>query len=273
MAKTVENVIEEGFELVKKNYASFVELYVLFILIFFAIGFIGILAFLIVGGGALAAPAGTSNGDAIIFFICTIIVVALLIEPVWIGAYYAIALQYLRGGRISVMDAVGAASAKYLQLLWTMVLETFIFLVADIIILSPLIVPLTSVFNSYQATGSLTTALESSGPSLIGIGLVVAIMYLVVSIALAPLLYESVPLVMLEGVSGVKAIKESIEMGKQNFWKIIWLLVIMVIIYLLIEFAQGILVGLVNAINALAGSVVSLIVTILVGAFISAWLT
>ena len=107
---------------------------------------------------------------------------------------------------------------------------------------------------------------------LFGMGFVVMIMFLIVVLALAPLMYEAVPLVMLENVSGTKAIRESITIGKSNFRNLVWLFVLLGIIYGLITVGQGIVSLIFNLLGAIAGSILGLILSLAVGAFITAWL-
>ena len=97
------------------------------------------------------------------------------------------------------------------------------------------------------------------------------LVYLVVTAVLAPILYEAVPLVMLEGVSGIKAVKESIDIGKKNFWSILLLIIAIGLITFGINFIAGILVDVVSFVNHIAGSLLDLIISIILGSFIAAW--
>ena len=261
MPKSIDNVIEEGFSMVRGNYLEFLSLYLIFVA-FFAIIFVAALAiFLIL---ALGGGGGSVAGSAMLFTILLVLAVVFLLEPLWIGSYYAVAVQSASGRKISVWGAIGMARDKYVKLLWTMAIETLIFIAVDAVIFSPLVVPAMGFLNAYAASGSVGSAVASAFLPLIGLAIVLVVVYLLVSAALAPLLYEAVPLVMLEGASGVGAIKESIEMGRSNFWNIIWLVVLFGIIYGAVVFAQNLVTLALQVLGHLAGSILALIISMLV---------
>ena len=270
MPKRIDNVIEEGFSMVKGNYLEFLSLYLIFVALF-AIIFVAALAIFLavaVGGGWSGTNAA---GSAMLFIILLVLGVIFLLEPLWIGSYYAIAVQNMSGRRVSAWDAISMAKDRYVKLLWTMALETLVFIAVDAVIFSPLAVPSIGFINAYAASGSMSNAVGSSLLPLIGLAIVLIIVYLLASAALAPLLYEAVPLVMLEGVSGVGAVKESIEIGRGNFWNIIWLVVLFGIIYGAVVFAQNLVAFAMQVLGHLAGSILALIISFLVGAFLTAW--
>lgn len=273
MAKSIDNVLSEGFRLVQKNYLKFLELYLLFIAIFAVIGFVaGILLVVLMAGGSLTGVMGTGLAS-LVFIVVVVLAVVFLVEPLWIGSYYAIALQYLKGEAISVFGAVGKARQKYVQLLWTMALETLVFVVVDVLIFSPLFGPASTLFAAVSSSGSWSSAAATHALlSLFAFGIVLAIIYLLVTLALAPLLYEAVPLVMLENVRGVNALGESVKMGKSNFWNLVWLIVLFAIIYGLISLGQEAVVLVFGLLGVLAGSIIGVLASLLVGAFVTAWL-
>jgi hypothetical protein len=277
MTKTIENVISEGFELVRKNYLKFLSLYILFVVILSIIILVAVVfAVLFIFGSGLNLNNISGIGSAlgpIVFLLIVVLAIMFIVEPLWIGSYYAMALQYLNGGTISVFDAIGKARQKYVPLLWTMALETLIFVVIDVLIFSPLVVPAASFFHVLTASSSLSgSAVIRAGIPLLLLGIVMAIVFLLVTLVLAPLLYEAVPLVMLENVRGVKAIKESIDIGRKTFWNLIWLFVLFGIVYGLIELGQGMVTFVLNLLGLLAGSILGIIISLFVGAFVTAWL-
>lgn len=271
MAKSVARVLEEGFELIRKNYIKFLLMYLL-ILLFFVI--ITIVAAIIIFALGVSSGPASPNGTfvaAFIFFLVVLMGVVFLIEPIWLGTYYSMALQGLKGD-ISLTYALNQAVQKYIPLLWTFALEALIFVVIDALIFSPLVIPALGLIHAYSVTGSASsTAVTAAIASLLGIGLLLVLVYLIVSAILAPILYEAVPLVMLEGVSGIKAIRESIDMGEKNFWSILFLIVGIALIYFGINIVLSVLVDAVTILNQIAGSLLNIAITILLGAFIGAW--
>ena len=143
MAQSVTSVLEDGFELIKKNYIKFLLLYLLIILFFVIIVIVAVILLFALGTFAAlqtgsAAPLSGSFVVAFVFMIVVLIGVIFLIEPIWLGAYYSMALQGMKGP-ISLTYALKQAEKKYVSLLWTSALEALIVVVIDALIFSPLI--------------------------------------------------------------------------------------------------------------------------------------
>ena len=276
MDNAAERVISEGFGLVRKNYLEFLKLYLLFAALFGMIILAAVVLFFVYVAGGGLLPGGVSgvaqaSGPAVLVVV-VIVAAIFLVEPLWIGSYYAMALQYLKGGSMSALGAVKMARRRYVQLLWTMALETLIFVAVDVLIFSPLLAPASGLLDAYSSSGSLgSQATGSAFLVLLGWGVALTVLFLLVALALAPLLYEAVPLVMLEDASGINAVRKSVRMGRSNFWNIAWLIAFFAIIYGLIVAGQDAVIFVLSFLGMLAGSVVGLVVWLLVSAFITAW--
>ncbi len=273
MAKTVENVIYEGFELAKNNYVEFLVQYLLFTALFAVIIILGVILLLVMGllGGI---STGSLGGTVVpIIFVALMVIAAIfLVQPLWVGSYYAIALRLVRVEKISVLESIRQAQRKYVPLLWTMALETLIFVVVDAVIFLPLLLPAKNLLMAASASGFTSSAVLHQFLLLIGVGIFAIIAFSIATLILAPLLYEAVPLVMLEDVGGVAAIKESVGMGRKNFWNIIWLLAVFGIALFVISFVQGLATAIFGLFGAVGASLGGLAVALLVGAFVNAWL-
>ena len=77
------------------------------------------------------------------------------------------------------------------------------------------------------------------------------------------------PLVMIEGASGTKAIKKSIDMGKKRSRSMLGVVVLMVIVTFAVGFAENAIVEIVALANAIAGGAVNLLLSLMAGAFIT----
>jgi hypothetical protein len=272
MAASVGGVLEEGFALIGKNYIKFLLLYLFIILIFVVIIFAALLLIVILG--LLTAAATGALTALVVFFVVVLVGVVLLIEPLWLGAYYSMALQGLKG-EISIAYAIKQAVQRYIPLLWTIALEALIVIVIDALIFSPLILPALGLLHSLPASGTTSMAsieaLLKNSLVLIGIAIILVLVYLLVSAILAPILYEAVPLVMLENVSGVKAIKESISIGRSQFWNLLLIIIAITMIYFGLGFVAGILGDFLIFLNQIAGSILYIVIAVLLSAFMAAW--
>ncbi len=266
-------VFEESFELVKKNYVKFLELYIIVTFILFVAILLAL--FLAIGLGLFAsiAASGSSSsgiGAGLTVFLIVVLIIAFLTEPIFIGAYYSMALQALKG-KISVTYALNQAVSKYVQLLWTLFLESLVFIVIDVIIFSPLLFALPGFISASSSY------VVGSGPapagvlSFVGLLIMVVILYFIVTVLLSPLFFEAVPLVMIEGTDGTKAIRESIKIGETRFWSVLGLIVLMVIVAFMIGLAQGAIVGVANLANKFLGTTVDFVLGLLVGSFVGGW--
>ena len=268
---SIINVFEEGFELVRKNYFKFLILYAMIYCFILILLFVAVLIAFVLG--VFLIPVG-ANIIAIMAFLLILLGIVLLVEPIWVGSYYSMALQGLGGG-VSVTYAIREAVRKYVPLLWTIALEALVFVVIDAIIFSPLLFVFPGFISSLNANVSSGAAngssLSGTVLSFFGLSLLLVLVYLVVTAVLTPLLFEAVPLVMLESTGGVKAIRESVDIGEKHFWNILSLIVLLILFIFAIEFVGGIMVVLVSFVNNIAGVVVNLIVSFFLGAFVGAW--
>ena len=83
MGKSVENVLSEGFELVRRNYFEFLKLYVLFLVLFAVIAAVAVVLVLalVLGGVTQINGLGTA-GDlvAVVFIIILVLAIIFLVE-------------------------------------------------------------------------------------------------------------------------------------------------------------------------------------------------
>lgn len=269
---SASGVLWESFELVKKNYTKFLLLTLLMFVFVIVIVGVGALALIL---SLSSQPLSVLNFPLFIFLAVVIIGIIFFVEPIWIGSYYSMALQSLKGD-VSLSYAIKQAKDKYVALLSTFAIEALVFIIIDTLIFSPLLPSLPSVLRSFSFNGGLsspTTLLSGPLLSFFGLAILLVLIYMVVTAILAPLLFEAVPLVMLEGTSGTKAIKESIDIGRKRFWSILSLVILSSIFLILISFAGSIISTVVSLLNTIAGSLLNLIISFLISAFVVAWVS
>ncbi len=272
MPASVRSVLEESAHLVQENYVDLVILYVfgtiafaiLFVIFFIIAFFFGILAQLVAGG------PGFPVAFAIVFLL--IFSMVLLIEPLWLGAYYSLAIQSLKG-KASLKVAIEQAMGKYTELFWTMLLEAAVVIVIDLIIFSPLVVPASILLNTIHTAGIFNYPFLLAFLGLLASALILFIVFTTVNAALAPLLFEAIPLVMLEGISGTKAMKESIDIGRKHYKSLIGLVAGAWLVFFVVQVAGGIATFVLGIIHPLLGGLVQFVFSLLISSFLFGWLS
>ena len=264
--KSVENVIVDSFELVKENYPKFILIYLL-------IGAVSVVVVLVFAALVLLGFAGglaLGNIELIVGTVVVGLIILFLMAPLWAGAYYSMVLQELDSKRVSIFDAIGTAKASYLNLLLTMFLQGVIYLVVFGAILLPLVWPVLALINNGVGT-SISQALAGQLLRLLLIGILVFVGLLIAALVLVPLLYEATALVVLEGLNGVDAVRRSIEIGRENFWKIVWLMTVFGLAVGMIYVVEWIVAAVFGVIGQVLGVVVGAVLSVLVASFVAAW--
>ena len=103
------------------------------------------------------------------------------------------------------------------------------------------------------------------------LGVLILIAALIATFILMPLLYEAVPLVLLEGLGGVDAVRRSIALGRKNFWKIVWLLTVFWFVVGMIYVGEWIVAAIFGLLSPLIGAIISIVLSLAVGALVAAW--
>ena len=266
MPKSVENAIVDSFDLVKENYLKFLVIY----LLIGAVSVVVVLVFAVIVLLGLAGGLALGNIGLIIGAIGVGLIVLLFMAPLWAGTYYSMVFQGLDAKRVSIFDAFGAARGRYFSLLLTMFLQIVIYIVVFGVILSPLAGPVLALINNGSGT-SVASALAGQLLKLLLIGTLVFVGLLIASLVLVPLLYEATALVMIEGLGGVDAIKRSIEIGRENFWKIVWLMIVFGFAIGMIYVGEWIVAAIFGVMGHVLGAVVGAVISVLVASFVAAW--
>ncbi len=253
---SIIDVFKESIDIAKDNYLKLLGLYILIGVIFLALAF---LAILLTAGAALGVVPGISSPLAFIPLVLIVFIAAILISPVWNGIYYSLAMQGMKKNSKTTLDKAFKDSKKvYRKMLWTSVIQTVIMGV----ILGIIVIPF--VLFIYGAGSSITL---SPLLSLSALG-ITALVFIVVAVILAALFFVAVPLAMLDGSSGIGAIKKSFRIARKYFWSIIGLLVLAGIAYVVAYVITEIFALGFSAVNPLLGAAVSLILTVLIESFV-----
>jgi hypothetical protein len=253
------SVFKECIDIAKKNYLRLIGLYILIVVIFTALTFLAVLLSL---GAVLGVVSGISSPMAFVPLVLIVFIAAILISPVWNGIYYSLALQTMKKkSKPTLGKAFNDSKKVYRKMLWTSVIQTVIMcIVLGIIMIPGLLYILSPIW-----TGS-TTSLH---PLLLLSALIIpAVVAGLVAFILGVLFFVAVPLAMLDGSSGIDAIKKSFSIGRKHFWRIIGLLILAVIAYVIAYVITDIFAFGFSAINPLLGVIVSFILTILIESFV-----
>jgi hypothetical protein len=254
--KSAQDIIMESFEIVKDNYLRFILLTFIYLIVVFIIAALGFLVLFKFGIFGLIQSGSLSNMSPkfiyqIIAMFISLSIVALIVEPIFIGAYYRLAAQCIEGNA-SISDAFRQSAKRYLPMLWTCFLQGVIFLALTIIIFSPLIFEGIAAFHNYLLTGTFSrSGLGVSPFLLIALAILTVLVYLILTIFLEIMFYQALPVVMLENIGGIAAIRRSIEICKNNFWIVFILIVSTIAVSSGIGWAVNIMSGFIGIISRL----------------------
>lgn len=266
MPKSVENAVADSFEVVKENYLKFLLIY----LFMGAVSIVAVLVFVVLIFLGLVGGLALGNIGLIVAAVVVGLIILLLMSPFWVGVYYSMVFQGLDAKRISIFDAMGVARGRYFSLLLVMFLQVVIYLVIFGLILSPLIGPVLGLINS-GGSASIASAIMGQIIKLLLIGTLVFVGLMIAALVLLPLLYEATALVMIEGLGGVDAIRRSIEIGRENFWKIVWLMTVFGLVVGMIYVVEWIITAVFGVMGHVLGIVVGAVLSVLVSSLVTAW--
>ncbi len=266
MPKSVENAVADSFEVVKENYLKFLLIY----LFMGAVSIVAVLVFVVLIFLGLVGGLTLGNIGLIVAAVVVGLIILLLMSPFWVGVYYSMVFQGLDAKRISIFDAMGVARGRYFSLLLVMFLQVVIYLVIFGLILSPLIGPVLGLINS-GGSASIASAIMGQIIKLLLIGTLVFVGLMIAALVLLPLLYEATALVMIEGLGGVDAIRRSIEIGRENFWKIVWLMTVFGLVVGMIYVVEWIITAVFGVMGHVLGIVVGAVLSVLVSSLVTAW--
>ena len=266
MPKSVENAVADSFEVVKENYLKFLLIY----LFMGAVSIVAVLVFVVLIFLGLVGGLALGNIGLIVAAVVVGLIILLLMSPFWVGVYYSMVFQGLDAKRISIFDAMGVARGRYFSLLLVMFLQVVIYLVIFGLILSPLIGPVLGLINS-GGSASIASAIMGQIIKLLLIGTLVFVGLMIAALVLLPLLYEATALVMIEGLGGIDAIRRSIEIGRENFWKIVWLMTVFGLVVGMIYVVEWIITAVFGVMGHVLGIVVGAVLSVLVSSLVTAW--
>lgn len=266
MPKSVENAVADSFEVVKENYLKFLLIY----LFMGAVSIVAVLVFVVLIFLGLVGGLALGNIGLIVAAVVVGLIILLLMSPFWVGVYYSMVFQGLDAKRVSIFDAMGVARGRYFSLLLVMFLQVVIYLVIFGLILSPLIGPVLGLINS-GGSASIASAIMGQIIKLLLIGTLVFVGLMIAALVLLPLLYEATALVMIEGLGGVDAIRRSIEIGRENFWKIVWLMTVFGLVVGMIYVVEWIVTAVFGVMGHVLGIVVGAVLSVLVSSLVTAW--
>jgi hypothetical protein len=255
---SVINVFKESIDIAKKNYLKLLGLYLIILIIFTVLE---ALAVLLTAGAALGAVSGISSPLTFIPLVLIVFIAAILISPIWNGIYYSLAIQGMKKSSKTTLDkAFGDSKKVYRKMLWTSVIQTVIMVIILGIILTPDILYILSIRSGSSAFSHPLLFLSTLG--------ITALVFIVVAFILGALFFVAVPLAMLDGSSGIGAIRKSFTVARKYFWSVMGLLILSGIAYAIVYAITEIFTLGFSVVNPTLGEVVSLVLTVLLESFI-----
>ncbi len=203
-------------------------------------------------------------------------VIGMFITPLFYGVYTNIEVQKLKRKRLSLRSAYDATKTRYGTLFWAGLANLAIYL-AIIIVFAGLLLGYIGANGTVLAalgsvhTGAVHTSVLRPLVALAGFLLLWAVLLVLCTGIAAIFLFQYVPIVILEKRGALDSIKRSFEVGRKNFWSILGVLVIYMIIVLLVYFVVGIISTPFDLASRAAGSLVQILISSIVGSFVYPW--
>lgn len=193
----------------------------------------------------------------VVMWFAVIGIITVLIGPLLTGMYISGAAALTDSKRtIDIQSAFTAAKKRYLSLLGATVLS-------QAILLAAIAVPIALAVGLTLLHGAISPLTRLGGLGIAAFGAII------IAILFQPLLFLSVPLVMLEDKKAVASVKRSIDIGKQIYWKLLGIVILIGLIVLGVSIVIAIIYGVAAIVNVLAGQVAHLILSAIVGVFTS----
>ena len=254
---SVINAFKESIDLAKKNYLKLLGLYLLILVI------VAVLAGLIIlftVGAVLGVVPGISSPLVFIPLALIVVIAFILIFTVFYGMYFSLAIQGMKNkGKTDLGIAFRDSKKVYRKMLWTLIIQIVITVIILVIIVTPVFLLKQSANSGFNAnSGSLQSQLASVGITLVLIA---------VTFILDALFFVAVPLAMLDGSSGIGAIRKSFTVARKYFWSIIGLLILSWITYIVVYAVTEILALGLSIVNSILGIIVSFVLIVLLGSF------
>ena len=277
---SVIDVFKEGIDLVKDNYFSALGMYLILLVVVLIIGVIvaaGAVATVI--GGITTSHTGTYATWPIVVIVAIVFAAMILVSPIWNGAYYSLAMQAMKKkGKASLGKAIRESSKVYKKLLWTSVIQIFITLAIMVIAFLPFAIYSTSLLPLLKSSVSPSTGTStiSSVISALGFRSLFVLLFLIITIiieaivnfVLGALFYEAMPLAMLNGTSGLAAIKKSVAIGRKYFWSIVGLMILTALFGVLVYAVMEIAFAILSIISPIVGLLAYFVILVILESFL-----
>ena len=235
-----------------------------------------VLAVLWIGGGALAAKVLTAGFWTLIVGIVAVsFAIGMFITPLFYGVYTNVEVQKLTKKKLSLSAAYNATKKSYARLFWAGLANMSIYIAIVAVFAGVMIAYLaanSTTLSSLNFTGS-AFASSSLKPAiaLIGFFLIWAVLLFVCMVMMAILLFQYVPAVILEGRGAIDSIRRSFEVGRKNFWTILGVLAIYIILVFVIYFVVGLISSPFDLVSKAVGSIVQVVISAVIGSVIYPW--
>ncbi len=253
----------ESVKLVKDNYWKMLAIYMLSFVI--GLVFIG----LIVGAGGLGAllPGSAQSTAGFILALAIIfILVALLIAPIFNGAYYSLAMQSMnKKGRPSLGKAFEDSKKVYKKMLTTFLIQITITIFVAIVLVLPMFIYLLNTAVSQNGAAALASG---TGTAIVAMLITIAAVFIALLI-LYMLFFVAMPLAIIKNVGGIDAIKSSFQIGKRNFWSILGMLILLLVSYFVIYIAIEMVGFAVSMASPILGIALVLVFSIILSSFVA----
>ncbi len=175
------------------------------------------------------------------------------------GVYISMASLYVANGNPSITKALSASAARFKDLLILEIIVSFAYLLSAIVILYPVIGPAQSLISAIQSgAGHIMAHLLE----FVSYSFMFGIIYIAVAIVLSILFFVAPPMVVLGKKGPIDALRESINIGKNNCMYIFILLLLSFLVILAVD-----LIIAVFSIIPLLGTIINLILSMFIGVF------
>ncbi|MDE1851298.1 MAG: hypothetical protein KGH69_01240 [Candidatus Micrarchaeota archaeon] len=168
----------------------------------------------------------------------SVTILGILVTPLIVGMYIDIADQGCQKKTVSLRKAFEVAKSNYSNMFLLSILVTIIWIVVF------------AVLGVVFALPALMMGAGTGGILLLIVGAIVSIVVLAV---LSIYLYEAYAVVVLERLGPIRAVRRSLQIGRQKLGLLFKVLVLTVLVAIGFVIADGILVGVVEVVLGLSG--------------------
>jgi membrane-anchored glycerophosphoryl diester phosphodiesterase (GDPDase) len=230
----------------------------------------------------------TANLGIVVAYAIVLLALELLVVPLIVGTFLKMGLQSLQG-TVDIGSAFGTARSIFKKLVLTFALQWIISLLLLVILVVPYINPILSLVSAFHqlsalpvnaTTGEAPAALVTPIATELSVNFAAVLPLILIGVVIfaifSILVFQIMVVILTEQKSGVTALRRSIQIGWQNFWRILLLFILFVIAAIVVAIAFVVVALIVDIIfsyagSAVVGQIISQILILVLTSLLASW--